>query len=90
MQTGQRETIDLDDVYQRAIWVHADTRDALLKERDSKNTADAVAQEKQNMRQRTSRAKRADTTIRSTADTPAPPELTLRQELAEAFKSASN
>ena len=84
------KTIDLNEVYQRAIWVHADTRDALLKERDSKNTADAVAQEKQNMRQRTSRAKRADTTIRSTADTPATPELSLRQELAEAFKSASN
>ena len=77
--------IDLEDLYQRAIWQNAETRDAMLKERDG----NILAEQKQNQKQRVSRAKRANTTIRSTADSPASPKVTLRQELSNLLESAS-
>lgn len=77
--------IDLEDLYQRAIWQNAETRDAMLKERDG----NILAEQKQNQKQRVSRAKRANTTIRSTADSPASPKVTLRQELSNLLDTAS-
>ena len=77
--------IDLEDLYQRAIWQNAETRDAMRKERDG----NILAEQKQNQKQRVSRAKRANTTIRSTADSPASPKVTLRQELSNLLESAS-
>ena len=77
--------IDLEDLYQRAIWQNAETRDAMLKERDG----NILAEQKQNQKQRVSRAKRANTTIRSTADSPATPKVTLRQELSNLLDTAS-
>ena len=77
--------IDLEDLYQRAICQNAETRDAMLKERDG----NILAEQKQNQKQRVSRAKRANTTIRSTADSPASPKVTLRQELSNLLESAS-
>lgn len=84
------KTIELEDVYQRAVWLHPDTREKLLTARDSNNEADVIAKEKKNQRQRTSRARRADTTIRSTAEAPSVPEKSLRQELSDAWKEATN
>lgn len=77
--------IDLEDLYQRAIWQNAETRNAMLKERDG----NILAEQKHNQKQRVSRAKRANTTIRSTADSPASPKVTLRQELSNLLESAS-
>tara|TARA_R100001244_G_scaffold88318_1_gene67326 strand:- start:966 stop:1964 length:999 start_codon:yes stop_codon:yes gene_type:complete len=81
---ASQKQIDLEDLYQRAIWQNADTRDVMLKERDGT----VLAKQKQNQKQRVSRAKRADTTIRSTADSPASPQVSLRQELSDLLGSA--
>ena len=81
---ASQKQIDLEDLYQRAIWQNADTRDVMLKERDGT----ILAKQKQNQKQRVSRAKRADTTIRSTADSPASPQVSLRQELSDLLGSA--
>ena len=81
---ASQKQIDLEDLYQRAIWQNAETRDVMLKERDGT----VLAKQKQNQKQRVSRAKRADTTIRSTADSPASPQVSLRQELSDLLGSA--
>ena len=81
---ASQKQIDLEDLYQRAIWQNAETRDVMLKERDGT----ILAKQKQNQKQRVSRAKRADTTIRSTADSPASPQVSLRQELSDLLGSA--
>jgi hypothetical protein len=62
----------------------------LLTDRDTSREADVLAKEKKNQRQRTSRAKRADTTIRSSADTPAKPKLSIRDELSQNWDSAAS
>ena len=59
-----------------------------MADRDTANKADVIASEKKNLRQRTSRAKRADTTIRSTADTPSKPQMSIRDELRQQWESA--
>ena len=85
---AQNQAIDLEKVYQEACWLHEGTRAKVMADRDTANKADVIASEKKNLRQRTSRAKRADTTIRSTADTPSKPELSIREELAQQWESA--
>ena len=87
---AQNKAINLEDVYNRACWMHESTREKLLSERDSKQEATTIAKEKKQQRERTSRAKRADTTIRSTADTPAKSQLTIREELSQQWEAAQN
>ena len=87
---AEGKAIDLEDVYQRACWMHEPTRNKLLTDRDTSREADVLAKEKKNQRQRTSRAKRADTTIRSSADTPAKPKLSIRDELSQNWDSAAS
>ena len=86
----QGKTVDLSDVYQRACWLHEPTREKLLTERDTSRKVDVLAKEKKNQRQRTSRAKRADTTIRSSADTPAKAGISIRDELSQNWDAAAN
>ena len=87
---AEGKAVELDDVYQRACWMHESTRGKLLSERDTSREADVLAKEKKNQRQRTSRARRADTTIRSSADTPAQSKLSIRDELSQNWDSAAN
>ena len=87
---AEGKTVDLSDVYQRACWMHEPTRGKLLAERDTSREADVLAKEKKNQRQRTSRARRADTTIRSSADTPAKAEISIRDELSQNWDAAAN
>ena len=87
---AQNKTIDLEDVYQRACWMHGDTREKMLSDRDSKQEATVIAKEKKQRKAHTSRAKRADTTIRSTADAPGKSQLTIREELSQQWDSAAS
>ena len=84
-ETAANRPIDLEAIYQKAVWVHPETRDVMLKERDGS----VLAKQKQDQKQRVSRAKRANTTIRSTADSPASPQITLRQELSNLLDTAN-
>ena len=83
---AQNKTIDLEAIYQEACWLHGPTREKILAARD--NTQEANV--KKNLRQRTSRAKRADTTIRSSADTPAKSKLSIRDELSQQWEQAQS
>jgi hypothetical protein len=87
---AQNQPIDLEKVYQEACWLHPETREKILADRDSTQEANVIAKEKKNLRQRTSRAKRADTTIRSTADTPAKSKLSIRDELSQQWEQAQS
>ena len=83
---AQNKAIDLESIYQEACWMHEPTREKILADRD--NTQEATV--KKNLRQRTSRAKRADTTIRSSADSPSKSKLSIRDELSQQWEAAPN